>query len=249
MENEIKEFLKYTSNYLDYGEMIKLKINHTLRVVDLCEYLAKKLKLDKEKIKVAKVIGLLHDIGRFEQWKNYQTFKDMDSIDHADLGVEILKKDDYLRKFRKDDKYDSIILDSIQYHNKYKLPNDLDDETLLFTKLIRDADKLDILYLYIDKEIDLELDEGEFSLNVYEKLLRGETMNRKEIKTKTDRLSVSLGFVYDINFKESFKVLKEKKYYDTIIKIYQEKTKNEKLKEQLENIKKEINHYIEVKIC
>ena len=192
---------------------------------------------------------MLHDIGRFEQWKNYQTFKDMDSIDHADLAVDILKNNNYLRKFIKDDKYDSIILDSIKYHNKFTLPNDLDNETLLFTKLIRDADKLDILYLYVDKEIDLELDEEEFSSNVYETLLRGETMNRKEIKTKTDRLSVSLGFVYDINFKESFQYLKEKNYYDTIIKIYQEKTKNEILKEQLEKIKKEINHYIEVKIC
>ena len=249
MENGINEFLNYTRNYLECGEMIKLKINHTLRVVDLCEYLAKKIKLDKEKIELAKVIGLLHDIGRFEQWKNYQTFKDMDSIDHADLGVEILKKDDYLRKFMKDKRYDTIILDSIKYHNKYIIPNNLDEETLLFTKIIRDADKLDILYLYIDKEIDLELDEKEFSPNVYEKLLRGETMNRKEIKTKTDRLSVSLGFVYDINFKESFKFLKEKKYYDKIIKIYQDKTKNEKLKEQLDIIKKEINHYIEVKIC
>ncbi|MBR2827763.1 MAG: HD domain-containing protein [Bacilli bacterium] len=249
MKNGINEFLNYTKNYLDYGEMIKLKINHTLRVVDLCEYLAKSLNLDKEKTKIAKVIGLLHDIGRFEQWKNYQTFKDMDSIDHADLAVDILKNNNYLRKFIKDDKYDSIILDSIKYHNKFTLPNDLDNETLLFTKLIRDADKLDILYLYVDKEIDLELDEEEFSSNVYETLLRGETMNRKEIKTKTDRLSVSLGFVYDINFKESFQYLKEKNYYDTIIKIYQEKTKNEILKEQLEKIKKEINHYIEVKIC
>ena len=249
MKNGINEFLNYTKNYLDYGEMIKLKINHTLRVVDLCEYLAKSLNLDKEKTKIAKVIGLLHDIGRFEQWKNYQTFKDMDSIDHADLAVDILKNNNYLRKFIKDDKYDSIILDSIKYHNKFTLPNDLDNETLLFTKLIRDADKLDILYLYVDKEIDLELDEEEFSSNVYETLLRGKTMNRKEIKTKTDRLSVSLGFVYDINFKESFQYLKEKNYYDTIIKIYQEKTKNEILKEQLEKIKKEINHYIEVKIC
>ena len=243
IDNAIEEFKKYTNDYLDYGKMITLKINHTFRVMDNCEAIAKSLNLSEEDIYIAKIIGLLHDIGRFKQWKEYKTFRDYESVDHADLGIEILKENNYLRKYIKDDKYDDIILTSIKYHNKFIIPKDLDEKTSLFVKLIRDADKIDILYLYIDKEIDLELD-NEFTENTYKALLEGKSISRPSLKTKTDRLSVSLGFIFDMNYQYSFKYLKEEKYYDQIIDIYKNKTNNEKLKEQLEEIRKVINNYI-----
>ena len=34
---------------------------------------------------------------RFEQYKKYETFKDLESIDHGDLGAEILEND--IRKY------------------------------------------------------------------------------------------------------------------------------------------------------
>ena len=249
MQEAIQEFKNYTDNYLEYGKMITLKINHTLRVVELCEKIAKSLDMSDEEIFIAKIIGLLHDIGRFEQWKEYKTFKDIDSIDHANLGVEILKKDNYLRKYIKDDKYDQIILDSIMYHNKYIFPNNLDEKTSIFAKLIRDADKIDILYLYIDKEIDLELDEKKFTKPVYESLINKKDIDRKQIKTKTDRFSVALGFIFDINYKYSFKYLKDNKYLDTIIDFYENKLNSEEFNKQLEEIRKVINNYIEVNLC
>ena len=249
IENAIEEFKKYTKDYLEYGNMIKLKINHTLRVVTLCKTISEKLNLNEEDTHIAMMIGLLHDLGRFEQWKNYETFKDLDSIDHAELAIDILTKDNYIRKYIKDDKYDQIIIKSIKYHNKFTIPKNMNKREKLFAKIIRDADKIDILYLYTTKEIDLELDENAFTDIVYKTLLEHGTINRKDIKTKTDRLSVSLGFIYDINFKDSFKYLKDKNYMNIIVDIYIEKTNNKKLKEQLEELRKEINNYIEVKLC
>ena len=125
MNKAILEFINYTNNYCDYGNMIDLKIKHTFRVMRLCEKLAKDLNLNDNEIYTAKLIGLLHDIGRFEQWKKYQTYRDLISIDHADFGIKILKKDNYIRKYIADDKYDNIILKSIKYHNKYRLPKNL----------------------------------------------------------------------------------------------------------------------------
>lgn len=249
IESAIKEFKKYTNKYLNYGDMIMLKINHTFRVVDLCEKIARSNGLNEEEIIIAKLIGLLHDIGRFEQWKNYNTFRDLESIDHGDFGVDILNKNNYLRKYIKDDRYDQIILDSIKYHNKYKLPNNLDKRTKIFSSIIRDADKLDILYLYVIKEIYIDLDDSSFTNSTFDKLVIHEPINRKDIKTNTDRLSVSLGFTYDLYYKESLKYLKEKDYLNKIIDIYKEKTNNKKLKEQLEIIREELKKYIEVKIC
>lgn len=249
MNKAIEEFENYTNNYLEYGEMIELKIKHTLRVVDLCEKIAKSLNLTDEEIYIAKIIGLLHDIGRFEQWKQYKTFRDLESIDHADFGVEILKKDNYLRKYIEDNKYDEIILKSIEYHNKYEIPKDLDEKTNMFAKLIRDADKIDILYLFTTGELKRELEDVEFNENIYQTLLNKKCINRKDLKTKTDRLAVPIGFIFDINYKESFKCLKETKYIETIINNYKEQTNNIKLKEQLEEIKNTVNNYIEVNLC
>ncbi len=245
MNQAINEFKNYTSSYDSSEDMIRLKINHSYRVMDYCEELSKSLDLDEEKTNISKLIGLLHDIGRFEQWKKYHTFSDKDSIDHADLGVSILEKDNYIRKYITDNKYDDIILTSIKNHNKYIIPSDLDEEELLFTKLIRDADKIDILYLYVIKEIDLELDDGCFNDVVFNCLINKKNVDRKSLKTKTDRLSVSLGFIFDINYKKSFEILKEKNFINIIIDQYIKKTSNKRLKEQLERVRKVISNYIE----
>ena len=93
----------------------------------------------------------------------------------------------------------------------------------------------------------MELDE-ELSEYVYKSLLNREDVDRKKLKTKTDLLAVSLGFIFDINYKESIEYLKNKKYLDTIIDIYEKETNNKKLKEQLEEIRKEINNYIEERL-
>ena len=249
MKEAIEEFTRYTNNYLEYGEMIQLKINHTLRVVDLCERISKSLNLNDEEIYISKIIGLLHDIGRFEQWRQYNTFRDQSSVDHADFGVEILKKDDLIRNFIIDDSYDDIILKSIKYHNKLEIPNDLDPKTELFLKIIRDADKIDILKLYAVEEFKRELDDVEFSKEVYESLLNHKCISKRDLKSKSDRMALVLGFIFDTYFKESYRILKETKYFDIIIDIYKKKTNNEKLKEQFEEMRKIINEYIEVNLC
>ena len=50
-------------------EHINYKYHHSYRVRDNMILLAKNLNLPPEDIKLASVIGLLHDIGRFEQYK------------------------------------------------------------------------------------------------------------------------------------------------------------------------------------
>ena len=249
IDNAIEEFNNYTSNYLDYGKMIELKINHTHRVVSLCGKIARSINLSKKEVDISKLIGLLHDIGRFEQWKRFNTYSDKKSIDHADLGVEVLRKDDYLRKYIIDTKYDKVILNSIKYHNKYTIPSNLDEKTSVFSKLIRDADKIDILNIYNSKEIEFEVEDKSFNDTIYSNLINRKPVNRENIKTKVDRLAIPLGFIFDINYKESFKILKSKKYFDKLIDIYSKKTKNTELKEQLEEIRKVINNYIEVNLC
>ena len=248
MNKAILEFINYTNNYIKYGGRIELKIKHTFRVMRLCEKIAIDLDLTDEEINLAKLVGLLHDIGRFEQWKKYETYDDSISLDHANLGVKILKKNNYIREYIEEDKYDDIILKSVKYHSKYRLPKTLTRKEKKFVDIIRDADKIDILYLYTIGDITLEIDK-EFSEKVYQSLLNKEDIDRKELQNKTDRLSVALGFIFDINCKSSVEYLKNKKYCDIIIDIYIEKTNNKKLKNQLEEIRKVINNYIEERLA
>lgn len=86
-------FQEYTDRYDSTDPKIKLKIDHTYRVADLCERIAKSLKLSQEDIDLAWLSGMLHDIGRFEQLRRYHTFSDAQSIDHAKFAVELLYED------------------------------------------------------------------------------------------------------------------------------------------------------------
>ena len=144
LEKAQKEFIKYTENYDLRDSNIIRKQLHSIRVMELSEKIAKRLKLSKEKIEIATLIGLLHDIARFEQYTRYHTFKDAESVDHGDLGVEILNKD--LHKYIDTDKYDELIKIAVKNHNKYKIEDGLTQEQELFAKIIRDADKIDIFY-------------------------------------------------------------------------------------------------------
>ena len=247
MEEKIEVFKKYTDSYIPLSHMCILKVNHTMRVMELCGLIAESLKLSKEDIELAKTCGLVHDIARFEQWKRYQTFADIASIDHGDFGVEILKENDFIRKFNKDEKLDNLILKTVKNHNKYKLEENLSEREKLFCNIVRDADKIDILYLYTIEEISLNTNDEDFSDEVYECLLSKNLIPRSLKKTKADMLAISLGFVFDFNFPISYQILINRKYYDKEIEIYIHKSNNEEFKKRLENLKNVINKYIDGK--
>ncbi|MEI3508262.1 MAG: HD domain-containing protein [Bacilli bacterium] len=71
-----EEFKRYVSNYNINDKAIKMKYNHSLRVQKLCKEIAEKTGYSENDIKIAEVIGLLHDYGRFPQWTEYKTFND-----------------------------------------------------------------------------------------------------------------------------------------------------------------------------
>lgn len=238
-------FIEYASSYISLNDRVRLKINHTFRVVELCEKIAISLNMSEEDIFIAKLCGLLHDIGRFEQWKRFETFKDSESIDHGDLGVEVLKENNFIRVFNKDEQLDNLLLNTVKYHNKYQINPDLDDREKLFCNIVRDADKIDILYLYSIEDIELNIGTDSFSDEIYNSLLAKKQIKKIDCKNKTDLLSVSLGFVFDFNFKHSFEILKYKNYINEIIDIYKHKSLNSSLDIQLEEIRKIINRYID----
>ncbi len=147
LENIDKTFKDYVSKFDFNNITIKRKYEHTLRVKNNCKEIAEKLNLSLEDTNLLILIGYLHDIGRFLQMERYKSIVDSKTIDHADLGVEILFKDNIIRQFIDDNKYDEVIYKAVKYHNKINLDFELTSKEELFCKVIRDADKLDILYI------------------------------------------------------------------------------------------------------
>ena len=241
------EFMKYTNNYDIENENIERKIYHSLRVMEISKKIATNMGLENEKIELATLIGLLHDIGRFEQFKIYQTYSDLESIDHGDLGADILKQNNFIRNFIKEAKYDEIILKSVQNHNKYKIADDLNKEEKLFCKIVRDADKIDILYEAIEifwKKGREEIQNDLISDKVYDEFLNKKLIKKDKNMKKNgiDKLVLMLAFVFDINFHESLEILKKEDYLNKILNNFD--FKRQDTKEKIENIRNVLNLYL-----
>ena len=153
IEEAKKAFKEYAKKYNPEDEKIKIKIAHIQRVARNSKRIAQNLKLSQEDIELAELIGLLHDIGRFEQVRLYHTFVDKDSINHGEYGAKILFEDGLIRKFINDDRFDKIIKLAIINHNRADIEEGLTEREILHAQIIRDADKREIIKEneYIDK--------------------------------------------------------------------------------------------------
>ena len=249
IEKAKSEFIKFADSYDLSNERINSKKYHSLRVMEISTKIAKEEKFNEEEIEIATLIGLLHDIARFKQFTEYQTYRDHQSFDHGDVAVEILEKENYLRKYINIDKYDNIIKLAIKNHNKYSIEEGLTEEQNKFCKLIRDADKIDILYLATNKLWDKEKMENS-KLNPvlkkeFDQIKILVNKNYKEIEN-ADKIIQFLGFIYDINYKASFEILKELRYVEKMVGRFE--FKDEYTKKEILKAEEETKQYILKKI-
>ena len=248
-----KEFKKYVEKYDINNPKIKLKVAHIERTSRIAKKIAKSLELQKEDIELAELIGLLHDIGRFEQVKRYGTFVDHLSENHAEIGVKILFKEGLIRNFIEDDKYDRIIKLAIINHNKDKkqITKNMSDREKLHVKLIRDSDKTDILYiLTFENEKSVweseNLEEEKFSDEIYREFIENHDIIYKNRKTHADILIGHFAYAFDFNFDYGLKYVLDNKYYEKLYKRFNFKDiKTNKRFEEVYNI---TNNYIKERV-
>jgi len=216
-----KVFEEYVKIYNPEDEKIMLKINHIKRVAEIAKNIAQKLNLNDEDVKLAELIGLLHDIGRFEQVRIYNTFMDKDSINHGEFATKILFEDGLIRKFIETDKYDQIIKCAILNHNRLKIDKGLSEKEYLHAKIIRDADKADIYTVLIsDSKKTLwgkdDLSKEKISDEIYRQFIEEKLIDYKEVKNGADLLLCQFKYVFDLNFKETKQIIKENRYIDRL---------------------------------
>ena len=236
LERVKKEFDKYVSNYDMAVKEIRLKYHHSYKVMDLMKELANMLNLNKEETDLAQVIGLLHDIGRFEQFKDFNTFVDERSEDHADEGAIYLIDKGHIRDFIDDDKYDEIIKKAIKNHNKKYIDENVKDEKeLFFAKMIRDCDKIDLYRCYaVDHELQFKAEDIRES--ILEEFHKNGIVDVATKKTKSEVVILILGFLFDINFDESYDLLVETDNFDLYLGSVNVSENSEKLWKKLREI-------------
>ena len=219
-----EEFDKYTLSYDPEQPRIALKIDHIKRVAENCKKLAIELGLSDEEIQLAEAIGYFHDIGRFEQVRIADTFSDRDSkINHAEKSVSVLFDDGKIREFIPSDEYDEIIKKAVLNHNRLKIQDGLTEKELLFAKIIRDADKLDIFYtITIDKFPAIfwykNFDDEKISDELMNDFKSKKALNYQKIHTNADMIVIFYAYIFDIYFKSTLNILKEKKFLETFTK-------------------------------
>jgi len=250
-QKQLAKFRDWFNDYVAgfYGDdefvnaNLKLKEEHSRRTCEEMLYLADELGLDVEQKRITDVIALFHDIGRFEQFVRYRTYNDVRSVDHCLLGLEILRETKVLEGVERKER--ELIEKAIEYHGRKELPGDLQGECLQFCKMIRDADKVDVLYVvteyyrqYRDDpegfKLELELPERKgYSAEVVEGILRGRRIDYSELRTLNDMKLCQLGWVYDVNFAATLKRIRRRRFLEMLFGFLPETGDIEKVKEKI----------------
>jgi hypothetical protein len=258
-QGQLDKFREWFDDYVAgfYGDdayvnaNLKLKEDHSRRTCDEMRYLAEELSLSDDQKRMAELIALLHDVGRFRQFAKYRTYNDVRSEDHSLLGLKVLREAKVLDGVEKKEK--QLIEKAIEYHGTRELPGGLDGQCLLFSQLIRDADKLDVFYVVTESykrcrkspyEFNLEVefeDVPRYSKQILEDILCGQLIDYSRLRTLNDMKLLQLGWVYDVNFTATLKRIRQRRFLEQIIDFLPRT-------EDIERVKAKIFEYVDWRI-
>jgi len=214
----------YSANEDDQRN-ISLKEIHTHRVCGNIIAVADGLFSNEGDMLTAETIALFHDAGRFPQYTKYKTFNDSISVNHGLLGANILLENKIIQNIPQDEQ--DLIIQAVKFHNAFRVPDIQNDRTILFLKLIRDADKLDIFRVFTeyyenpeDKKASaagLGLpDTPGYSDNALSCLYSQKVVSHGDIKNINDLKLLQLSWLFDLNFATSFRLLLQRDYINKV---------------------------------
>ena len=223
----ITVFDTYVSNYDRENPMIHHKAVHSYKVAEIAERITRSLGRE-ELVDFAWLLGLLHDIGRFEQVKRYNTFNDSQSVDHAELGADILFKEGLIDRFPTEslpEGWPKTAETAIRQHNKLALPDGLDAETRTLSDILRDADKVDIFRVlveisYADRNGGRgpeHTDQSDLSPEVMRCVKEHRCVPSYVRKTFFDRRVSHCCLAFELLFEESRRITREQGYLQKLL--------------------------------
>jgi hypothetical protein len=246
------DFAGYTATFLKFAESyetgsdddcyaVRLKIDHSLRVVENARALIEHNAVERQLGEKALLAALFHDIGRFPQYQKYKTFNDRASVNHGHLGVKVLKKQHILKDLPCN--CQRQVLSAIALHNKNKIPGHVSAELESICKVVRDSDKLDIFRVMLEHfsgepnnhKIALEAvpHPDNYSQKMYENVLYGKPCLYKDIYWTNDFKLILANWSYHLSFPISYRLFYESGMFDEIFEHLPQKKEFHVLKKKL----------------
>ena len=222
IEKAKRFYAEYLKKYNPEDGKIALKIKHIYRVADICKQIAIKNDFSEEDQKLAELIGLLHDIGRFEQVRIYNTFVDKNSVNHAEMGIKVLFDDGIIENFVDSREYDDIIKVAILNHNKGRIDSDVSGRELEFCKLIRDADKTDIFFVLTNEKLEdayekSDLSDELISDEIVREFKEEHIIDYSKRETVADIMVSHIAYVFDFNYSYCLKKISDCGYIEKLV--------------------------------
>ena len=233
-----QRFLDYTDTFKDVPDAapLRLKVEHTFKVFDhacrIVESLASEASPLKEKAKdtelcrAAVLAALYHDCGRFPQFKQYRTFLDAKSVNHAVLSFQTMRDSSFLKE--ESARVRNLAQCAVLLHNRHSLPEMLDADAHFAADVVRDADKLDIFRIMVSyltsalPERDAVLlhvkdDPESWSPNVADDVLAGRIARYSDLRYVNDFRLLLGTWMHELRFAATKKELAESGLMDTVI--------------------------------
>lgn len=253
IEKAKTSFRKFLEKYQEQDKAgFGLKVSHTGHVMDISREIAAKLGLSDDEIRLAELIALLHDIGRFEEI-NFTNRFDGPGFDHASWAVKMLFENHLIRAFLADSSDDEIIKNAIANHSRMAIQDGLDDRSLLYARILRDADKLDNFRVKKEEQIEAifpgstitkeDMENSILSHKVYETVKSKKCVDIHDRVTPLDHWVCVLAFVFDLYFRESYGIVKENQYIDILIDKWN--YHNPETRDKMEEIRKLLNDFVD----
>lgn len=227
---------------------ILLKMEHTSKVCEVMEILAAGEGLLPEEARIAAAVALLHDVGRFPQYRKWRTFRDSDSDNHARLSVEVIREKRLLEELQPEEQL--LIEEAVRFHNLLELPEQVKSPTRLFMRLIRDADKLDIWRVFLEQyalsanekasAVCLGMtDLPEFSPICVKALLEKQVVRLEQCRVLNDFKLLQISWALDLGFATSYRLLLERNCIPNLAKtlLGQNKDVDHAVAEIMEEVK------------
>ncbi len=195
------------------------KLVHTMEVKAHAAKIAREgAGLSGSALNDAEAAGLLHDVARFEQYRDFKTFHDSKSFDHGDAGVRIILRERLLEPLAEEAR--ETILEAVRVHNKALLPEGMAPGRALVAKIVRDADKvgiMDFISKYFeddsywkDPAIQLDMpDTPGFTMEIAETVLSGNLIKHSQLRCVNDFKISMFAWSFDLNYPVSGRMLFE----------------------------------------